>query len=78
MKYTEINQTDKSICSQPLPMIHPEEWGFKGATAPGGGWEDEVLASCTAAERKVVLKHTAGSCVNVQVHSQLIYIFSAK
>jgi hypothetical protein len=25
MKYTEINQTDKSICSQRLPMIHPEE-----------------------------------------------------
>jgi hypothetical protein len=70
MKYTEINQTDKSICSQRLPMIHPEEWGLEGARVTrGGGWEDEVLASCTATERKVVLKHIAGSCVNVQVHS---------
>jgi len=54
MKYTEINQTDKSVCSQRLPMIQPEEWGFEGAMARGRG-EDEVLASRTAPERKVVL-----------------------
>jgi len=34
MKYTDINQTDKSICSQHLLMIHPEEWGFED---DGGG-----------------------------------------
>jgi hypothetical protein len=37
MKYTEINQTDKSICSQRLPMIHPVEWGFEGERVTGGG-----------------------------------------
>lgn len=56
MKYTEINQTDKSICSQRLPMIHPEEWGFEGAMVRRRR-EDEVLASRTATERKVILKH---------------------
>ena len=68
MKYTDINQNVKSICSQHLLMIHQEEWRFEGATATGEGG-DEVLASCTATERKIVLKHNAGSCVNVQVHS---------